>query len=84
MNFRTLIPSISVIVKKVGQGGPAQQMWMTAKDIPAKMEGNVQTLEQMLLIVLVKLDGKVEGHFNHRLFNPKLQPQTFQSWPFQP
>ena len=53
-----LIPSTSVTVKKVGLGGPAQQMWMTAKDIPAKTEGNVQTLEQMLSIVIVKTVGK--------------------------
>ena len=58
--FRTLIPSTSVTVKKVGRGGPAQQMWMTAKDIPAKMVGNVQIWEQMITIANVKMVGKAQ------------------------
>ena len=28
--------------------------------------------------------AKVEGHLNHGLFNPKLQPTTFQPQTFQP
>ena len=35
-------------------------MWMTAKDIPAKMVGNVQTWEQMITIANVKMVGKAQ------------------------
>ena len=33
---------------------------------------------------IVDVFKKVEGHFNPGLFNPKLQPQTFQLRTFQP